>query len=534
MVAERFVNSAVSFAGVSFSYPDAPGPALRDVSIEVAEGSFVLVTGPTGAGKSTFLRAMNGLVPHFTGGTFRGRVLVEGRDTLEVPPRRLADVVAFVPQDPGAAFVLDRVEDELAYAMENLGVAKAVMRRRVEETLDLLALEPLRERSVRSLSGGERQRVAIAGALTAGPRLLVLDEPTSQLDPQGAEDVLAALQRLVHDIGLTVVVAEHRLERVAGFADVVVSCDAGVFTAGDPAAQLADSPTAPPVTRLGRLAGWDPLPLTVRDARRMAPALEPPAPDGSTAPPGRSLLTASKVTASYGPKRVLSAVDVTLRSGEVVALMGRNGSGKSTLLRTLVGLHDPDGGAVTFGSRPPVAGRDVGFCPQTPESVLFKDSVLEEVKATIEWTKSASDARAVLASLGLSAQEGAHPRDLSAGQRLLVAVAATAAGGAPVLLLDEPTRGLDPGSKHKLAAFIRAHAAAGGAVMFATHDVEMVAELAGRVVMLARGEVIADGPPGAVLGDSPVFAPQMARVFGRGWLTPDQVWGALSGAGAGT
>ncbi|MGI8774062.1 MAG: ABC transporter ATP-binding protein [Actinomycetota bacterium] len=526
------MTAAVSFEGVSFSYPDAPGPALRNVSLEIAEGSFALVTGPTGAGKSTFLRAMNGLVPHFTGGTFSGRVLVEGRHTLEVPPRRLADVVAFVPQDPGSAFVLDRVEDELAYAMENLGVDKAVMRRRVEETLDLLALEPLRERSVRSLSGGERQRVAIAGALTAGPRLLVLDEPTSQLDPQGAEDVLAALQRLVHDIGLTVIVAEHRLERVAGFADVVISCDAGIFTTGEPAAQLADSPTAPPVTRLGRLAGWDPLPLTVRDARRVAPDLQRPAREDSIDPSGPSLLTASKVTASYGPKRVLNGVDVELRSGEVVALMGRNGSGKSTLLRTLVGLHDPERGAITFGGRLPVAGRDVGFCPQTPESILFKDTVLDEVKATIEWTKSTSDPQEILASLGLSVHAGAHPRDLSAGQRLLVAVAATVAGGAPVLLLDEPTRGLDPASKHKLAAFIRAHAAAGGAVMFATHDVEMVAELAGRVVMLARGDVIADGPPDPVLSDSPVFAPQMARVFGRGWLTPDQVWGALSGAGS--
>ena len=178
------------------------------------------------------LRAANGLVPQFTGGTFAGRVSVEGRDTLAHPPRRLADVVAFVPQDPGASFVLDRVEDELAYGMENLGVDPAHMRRRVEETLDLLDVAGLRDRSVRTLSGGERQRVAIAAALAAGPRILVLDEPTSQLDPQGAEDVMAALQRLVHDHGMTVLLAEHRLERVAGWVDVAIGFDRGRVSAG--------------------------------------------------------------------------------------------------------------------------------------------------------------------------------------------------------------------------------------------------------------------------------------------------------------
>ena len=527
------MKAAVTFDEVSFSYPGSELPALHDVSLDIAEGSFALVTGPTGAGKSTFLRAMNGLVPHFTGGDFSGRVLVEGRDTLDVPPRRLADAIAFVPQDPGAAFVVDRVEDELAYAMENLGTDPGVMRRRIEETLDLLALESLRDRSVRSLSGGERQRVAIAAALTPGPRVLVLDEPTSQLDPQGAEDVLAALQRLVHDIGLTVVVAEHRLERVAGFADVVISCVAGRFASGQPAAQLADSPTAPPVTRLARRAGWEPVPLTVREARRVAPTLQPPTCVTSRAArPGESLLTGSGLVATYGGISVLNGIDIGLGPGEIAALMGRNGSGKSTLLRTLVGLHRPAAGTVSFAGRAPVAGRDVAFCPQIPESILFKDSVIDEVRATIEWTGTEADPAGILDSLGLTAHAESHPRDLSAGERLLVAVAATVAAAAPVLLLDEPTRGLDPVSKQKLAAFIKKHAADGGAVLFATHDVEMAAELAGRVVMLARGDVIADGAPDVVLGDSPVFAPQMSRVFGPGWLTTDQVWSALSGAGA--
>ena len=190
------MSDALRFDGVTYTYPEEARPAIEDVDLAIDEGSFALAVGPTGSGKSTLLRAANGLVPQFTGGTFTGRVSVDGRDTLAHAPRRLADVVAFVPQDPGASFVLDRVEDELAYGMENLGVDPVHMRRRVEETLDLLDLAGLRNRSVRTLSGGERQRVAIAAALAAGPRILVLDEPTSQLDPQGAEDVMAALQAL--------------------------------------------------------------------------------------------------------------------------------------------------------------------------------------------------------------------------------------------------------------------------------------------------------------------------------------------------
>jgi len=261
------VSDALRYDDVTFTYPDTETPALAAVDVSVPEGAFALAIGPTGAGKSTFLRAANGLVPHFTGGTFSGRVTVAGRDTLSEPPRRLADAVAFVPQDAAASFVVDRVEDELAYGMENLGVDPRLMRRRVEEMLDLLDLASLRDRSVRTLSGGERQRVAIGAALAAGPDLLVLDEPTSQLDPQGAENVMAALQRLVHDHGITVLLAEHRLERVAGWVDLAFGVEQGRVRSGSPAEVIRSLAVGPPVAQLGRALGWDPLPLTVRDAR---------------------------------------------------------------------------------------------------------------------------------------------------------------------------------------------------------------------------------------------------------------------------
>ena len=520
-------QEALRFEGVSFTYPDGACPALKGIDLAIAEGTFALALGPTGAGKSTFLRAVNGLVPHFTGGRFEGHVTVAGRDTLAHPPRRLADVVAFVPQDAAASFVLDRVEDELAYGMENLGVAPALMRRRVEEMLDLLDIERLRNRSVRSLSGGERQRVAIAAALAAGPRILVLDEPTSQLDPQAAEHVVAALQRLVHDQGVTVLLAEHRLERVAGAVDLALGFDRGSVTSGDPAEVIRRMAVGPPVARLGRLVGWEPVPLTVRDARALAGAL--PAHTGHRrAVAGDQLVNIQSLSATHNDVPALRNIDLRFGRGEIVAVMGRNGSGKTTLLRCMTGVHAPANGSVSVGGRAPRPGIDVGLCPQEPESILFADTVLDEVRTTLRVRGLDAAPEGILAELGIDDLASHHPRDLSAGQRLLVATAAIAAARAPVLLLDEPTRGIDPDAKERLAWFLRSHAADGGVSMFATHDVEMAASVATRVVMLAGGEVVADGDPATVLGDSLVFAPQMTRVFGPGWLTVEQVAEAMA------
>ncbi len=521
------MTEALRYDGVSFRYPDVGHDALRDATLTIEEGSFALAVGPTGAGKSTFLRAANGLVPHFTGGTFGGRVHAGGRDTLEYPPRRLADLVAFVPQDPAASFVLDRVEDELAYGMENLGVDPVHMRRRVEEMLDLLDIEPLRGRSVRSISGGERQRVAIAAAMAAGPRILVLDEPTSQLDPQAAEHVMAALQRLVHDQGMTVVLAEHRLERVAGAADVVLGFDDGHVRIGDPARLIRELAMGPPVARLGRLVGWDPVPLTVRDARRMGARL-PTLERGQLGSAGELVVDVRGLTAAHGEVKALRDVDLQVREGEILAVMGRNGAGKTTLLRAIAGVHRPTDGSVMVGGHLPRPGVDVALCPQEPESVLFADTVAGEVKVTLHARGlDPSGVAPILEDLGIGELASTHPRDLSAGQRLLVATAATAAGGAHVLILDEPTRGLDPDAKERLGRYLRGHAASGGVALFATHDVELVAAVATRVVMLAGGDVIAEGDPGVVLGDSHVFAPQMTRAFGPGWLTPEQVAAAI-------
>jgi energy-coupling factor transporter ATP-binding protein EcfA2 len=535
----------VTFERVGVRFGDATVPVLRDVDLSIPEGELVLVVGRTGSGKTTVLRAVNGLVPHFSGGTLSGRVLVDGRDTREHRPKDFADVVGYVGQDPLSGFVSDTVEDELAYGMESLGLPADVMRKRVEETLDLLGLADLRHRPLAGLSGGQQQRVAIGSVLTTHPRVLVLDEPTSALDPLAAEDVLAALQRLVHDLGLTVLLAEHRLERVAQYADRVVLVPGGGLpvVSGPPAEVLATSPVAPPIVELGRVAGWQPLPLSVRDARRRAAPLrealaevERPAGTDGAASPGEVVAQLQHLVAAYHQVPALRGVTASLRRGEVVALMGRNGAGKSTLLKTLVGMKRATSGRVVVDGHVPAELKPadllhhVGLVPQVPGDLLYGATVGEECsQADRDCGAPAGTTRDLFRRLSPGVPLDRHPRDLSEGQRLTLALAIVLAALPPLVLLDEPTRGLDYTAKHRLVEILRDLAAAGHAVLLATHDVELVAEVATRVLVIADGELVADGATADVVVSSPAFAPQVAKVLApQRWLTPTEVAVALA------
>jgi energy-coupling factor transport system ATP-binding protein len=537
----------ISFDRVTVTYPGASEPTLEKVSLAVEEGLLALVIGATGAGKSTLLRCVNGLVPHFSGGRLNGTVSVNGRSTAEYRPRDLADTVGYVGQDPDATFVAETVEDELAYAMENLGVEPATMRRRVEDVLDTLNLHALRGRAITTLSSGQRQRVAIGAAFTAAPRALLLDEPTSSLDPVSAEEVLASLSRLVHDQGTTILVAEHRLERIVHFADIVVELGSapGDLRTGTPAAIFATARLAPPVVRLARLAGWDPVPLSVRDARRQAPelrrrlaSLTRPA---SPSSPGGHVARVKGLTATYGPIPALSEVTLDFDEGQVTAVMGRNGAGKSTLLHHLVGLRRAQRGSVEVLGRAPAtlpapeAIRLVGLVPQDPGALLCAENVAGEcLDGDRDAGITEGTTRAVLDSLVGGIPDTTHPKDLSEGQRLALALAVVLAPEPPLVLLDEPTRGLDYGAKERLSRHLRRLAAEGHCVVVATHDVELVAEVADRVVVLADGEVITDGPTHSVVCHSAGLASQVSRILAPAeWLTLEEVAAALAGAAPG-
>ncbi len=545
----------IEFENVSFTYAGATKPALDNISLWIPEGEFALLIGPSGAGKSTLLRCVNGLTPHFSGGHLRGTIRVAGLDPVAATPAAMSRHVGFVFQDPESQFVMDRVEDEIAFALENAAMPPQEMRVRVEETLDLLDLAPLRDRPLINLSGGERQRVAIAAALAFRPQILVLDEPTSQLDPKSAEDVLNALARLNADLGLTILLVEHRLERVLSFADSLVYLDrAGGALTGDPRAVLSQIDLGPPLIQLGKALGWEPLPFTIKEGRRFSrrqdvkreaskseakPRQRTPAP----AEAGPPRLSATGIHFAYGRDPVLRGVDLAVAQGEMLALMGRNGSGKTTLLKSLVGLIRPARGRVRVDGQD-VTGQDVadmarrvGYLPQDPNSLLFAETVLDEVMITLrnhglhpDQTGEAPpvDPRGLLARLHLADKANAYPRDLSVGERQRVALAAITVTKPSALLLDEPTRGLDYAAKEALAELLRGWRDEGMAIVVVTHDVELAALLADRVALMSQGEIIASGPPAQVMGASPLFAPQVARLFpGRDWLTVEDALAEL-------
>jgi len=519
----------IELRNLTYSYPETPQPALQDISLTVEEGEFLLVIGPSGSGKSTLLRCLNGLVPHFYGGKFAGRVRVCGQDPVAAEPRRMSRYVGFVFQDPEAQFVVDAVEDELVFVMENHAILQPVMRKRVEEVLDQLDIAHLRHRRVNTLSGGEKQRVAIAAVLTLQPQVLVLDEPTSQLDPQAAEEVLNALVRLNRDLGLTIILSEHRLERVAQYADRIL------YLPGNGQPPILDEPRevlrqvdlSPPLVTLGKALGWKPLPLTLKEARpharRFQQTFQSPSPPTSlplSLPASQPSIQIQDVWYAYNGHEALRGVTLTITPGELLAIIGRNGAGKTTLLKQIVGLLKPKRGQVkvmgldTQHANQQAIIAHIGYVPQNPSALLFADTVRQELDFTRRARGMAlGNYDSLLETLDLAAHVDRYPRDLSVGERQRTALAAILAADPEIILLDEPTRGLDYRQKEALAAFLQREKARGRTVIIVTHDVELVAACVDRVVLLSDGQVVVDGPTRKVMTDSLVFSSQVNKLF---------------------
>ena len=508
--------------GFTYSYAEAATASLADISLELEPGTFTVLAGSSGSGKSTLLRALCGLVPHFHGGEVSGELSVGGLDVRDHGPGELAAVCGTVFQDPETQVVMGGVQAELMLPLEHRGHSPAAVARSVEETALALGIGHLLERRTESLSGGELQRVAIAAALVHRPALLLLDEPTSQLDPVAGDELIWMLRRLNEEWGTAVVVAEHRLERCLPAADRVIALDHGrvVCDQGPPAfldwaAERAGG-LATPLARLFSLAGLGPLPASVKEARAalragsLAP-VEPVKVVGATPrnrEPAALRFRDLWLELDDGPA-ILRGIDLRLEPGERVALMGRNGAGKSTLLRLAKGLAEPSRGKIDRAG-------EVALLLQNPGDYLIHERAAQE---------AGPDG---LRAAGLAGREDSHPRDLSGGERQRLALEVALGGGQPaVALLDEPTRGMDRAHKEALAERVRRLAAAGAAVMVATHDTEFAASFATRVVLMGRGVVIADGPPAEVLGGGWHFSTEVARALDGAALTAEDGAAAL-------
>ncbi len=534
--------SVLSFERVSYTYRGAPSPALREVSLSLSPGEFCVLAGRSGSGKSSVLRAAAGLVPHFHGGTFAGRVTVSGLDTREHAPAAIGAVAGTLLQDPETQVVMSTVHAELALAVENQGRGPGAVARAVEEAALALGIAELLDRPTAELSGGELQRVALAAALVARPPLVLLDEPTSQLDPVAGDELIWQLRRLNQESDTAVLLIEHRLERCLGAADRVIAMERGEIVCDrDPSgflewAAVEQRSLQTPAARLIEGVGLGPAPAGVKQARATLRrhALLP-----DSHPPGEGAGERAEVHArpARGPRALLSriatrrerdapalrargvwhelregravlrGVELSIAPGETVALMGRNGAGKSTLLRHAAGLLEPTRGSIEARGR-------VALLMQNPGDYLLHERVRDEAPLS------------ALTLLGLDALAERHPRDLSGGERQRLALAVVIGGGeAPgTLALDEPTRGMDREAKGELAVWLRARASEGTAVLVATHDAEFAAALASRAVLLAEGRVIADGPIEEILSGGWYFATETARVLGGagGALLPEQ------------
>ena len=516
---------------LSFTYPDSLKPALLIDHLHIPRGSFTLVSGRSGSGKSTLLRLTNALVPYFSGGKVSGSILVDGLNPLEKGPQVMSKHVGFVFQEPENQFIVDRVEDEIAFSMENAAIPRAEMQNRILNILQQLGIESLRYRKVNTLSGGEMQRVAIAAALVLRPKILVLDEPTSQLDPRAAQDVLSLLDQIRKEQGITILVAEHRLERVLQFCTLMLHLTAGqaVTLCGTPNEVVARCELQPPVVRLAQLRNWQPLPLSVEAAIPFAKneqilpkyfeAIDLSTKDEENS---QAVFSIRNLSIDYGKQPVLEGINFDLHQAERLVIMGPNGAGKSTLLRALVGLIKPNQGEIYLQGQPIVdlhtaeICRSVGFLPQDPNALLFSETVTQELETTLRNHQLPVDGNAIqkmLDQLMLKEEGLTYPRDLSTGERQRVALGAMSITKPQVLILDEPTRGLDQLAKNSLLALLKEWNAKGVTILMVTHDVEMAASFASRVILLEEGHLIANGDPRKILHQFPRYRTQIAQLF---------------------
>lgn len=526
----------IEFKDFSFYYPNCEIPSLDKINVRIDEGEFLVITGPSGGGKSTFLRSINGLIPNFYGGKISGEVLVKGKNVSKTPTNQMSEIVGMVFQDPENQLVSNQVEREIAFGMENLCFSKEIMKKRIEESLDAVNISRLRNKTIHELSGGQKQKVAIASALATHPEILLLDEPTSELDPGSAESVLNVIEKINDELGLTIILVEHRLERVIHHVDRMLMIDSGkILYDGSPRKLKSNNVKdwkvgMPPVTRLAmnfqKEIVNNGIPLTVKEARLSLKEVLTNPKNKVTwekkESSKRVTLSMDKVFFSYdGEKDVLKDISFNVFEGDMIALMGKNASGKTTLVKLMNGLIKPRKGKILlFGKKIsdyPLEEliQKVGIVFQDPNLHLFNDTVQKEVEFVLRNLKVDENlikkkTEEILKYFKIYQYKDSYPHDLSGGERQRVALASVLVSDPEILILDEPTRGMDYYLKRELISYLREKAKT---VIMITHDIETAAEFSDRVILLSEGNIISDGGKRDVLSKALLFSPQINRLI---------------------
>ena len=534
----------INIKNLSFIYSGSKKYALEDISLEIGDSEFVLITGPSGCGKSTLCRVFNGLVPSFYGGTISGSAIVQNNDTLHISTNEMAKKVGMVFQDPENQLIATDVEREIAFGLENFGFSKTTIAKRIEEVLDTVGIDHLRYRQISSLSGGEKQKTAIAAVLVLYPEIVVLDEPTSELDPKGAEEVIQLVKRLNEELGLTIVIVEHRIDRVLHSIDRLIVMNKGkIIFDGDSREWITlendDLPNIglPPITRLSQELKQKNIqtriPLTIKQGRQIFSEIFKDtqwkkSKQFDLQKPNRNndyLVRVNNLWYKYsdGPAAI-KGIDINISKGEFIALIGRNAAGKTTFAKMLNGLLKPTKGNViikdldTKNTSVETLAKYVGYVFQDPNVHLFAETVEEEITFMMnnlgfQDNLINEELEKILKQFNLEYCRNSYPRSLSTGEKQRVALASVISAKPEILILDEPTRGLDYKLKKYLMNYLINYKKSGGTIILISHDIELIAEFTERVILMSEGKIVADGNKHQVLSNSLHFSPQINRLI---------------------
>lgn len=493
---------------MTYYYPRQKKAAIKDINLSVFEGEFILLLGKSGSGKSTLGRVFNRIVPEFYGGEIRGNIKSEVE-------------VGMLFQDPEKQLVMDKVEREIAFGLENIGTEYEVMRKKVMETLSFLNMIGIKNQKTYELSGGQKQKVALGATLAMGNKLLILDEPTSQLDPATAEEILHILKRLNEELGYTIIIIEQRIDRCFHLADRILFMEEGCIKFdGVPKefvnwSNLSGINFLPTISVFFKRLGNENLPITVKEGRKELKKINIPIDNTKSKIQSNShidtdnVIKIEKLEFVYeNGNEALKGIDLRVYKGEVLGVMGENGSGKSTLLKNISQLLKPTKGKVA------VKG-EVGYLSQNPNDYLFNDTVYDELKFTLDnkGIKDYSIIEKVLTDLDILEYRDKNPRDLSGGERQRVALASILVMEPQILLMDEPTRGLDRDIKDKLGKIILDLKARGKTVLLVTHDVEFVGKYCDRACLVFDGTIVQVGSKYDVLDSGIFYSTQINKLF---------------------
>ncbi len=522
----------IKLENVTYYYPNAVNPALQNINLTVNNGEFVLLLGSSGSGKSTLLRSIAGLIPNFYPGKLIGQVLIDEVNLNRLSPRQIADKIALLFQEIEAQMVKNKVENEIAFSLENLGISPQIMKQRVAEISNALNLVPYLGKKLTELSGGMKQKVLLAATLVRQPDILLLDEPISQLDPIVAKDLLSVIRYLHEELGITVIIAEHRLENIISMVTRVVAMEKGEIiydgsVGAYPRWAVANNyKLIPDIPKLFAQVGFLNTPLNVQEARQIITNMKEPIREENSPTEGRSkpnraaakpIITFKNASYKYSPDLLgVKNIKFNFPGGETTAIIGHNGAGKSTLLKLIAGILKADRGQVLL------KGRDIkrqpnslklGYIPQNPDEFLYLPTVEEELSHNLSTENRASKIENWLNKFNLTAYRYINPRDLSLGEKQLVVLAAVLIHEPEIICLDEPTRGLDYSWQSNLGKILTELKGKGSTIIMVTNDMEFIAKYTDNIAIMSKGEIIGFGDKYDILTKATFYAPQVNRVF---------------------